>query len=514
MRDPGDAADTSHSDILKIVLIYAVLAGLWILLSDQITEWVFTDATLLHIAQTLKGWLFVGVTSILLYFLLDKSSRRSGRPNKPGRHSGLVNWKPWWLYLFAATTTLFILLIRQHIAISSGERPLLILFMLPIILSAALGGLGPGLTSTAIAALAVAYFAIPPVGNFGIEHSYDLYQLLFLVAEGVLVSYLSEMLHEARYRSETERHNAEANLAEKTRAMELLDAIAEGSTDATFAQDLQGRYILLNRAAARFIGKTTRELLGQSAADIFPREQELSTKDGSTFFLTTKGPIHDEAGKVIGLFGIARDITGIKTTEEAFKRERDRNQRYLDSVQNIMIALDTEGRIGMINRYGCELLGYRESELLGKDWFKTCLPQPEGIEILLPVFRRILAGDLKDTQHYENAVVCRDGSRRMISWRNNYFKNEVGNIVGTLSSGEDITERKSAEAALLRQTEEVRLRNEELERFNRASVGRELDMISLKQQINELSRQLGKEPPYPLAFLDTSTGSHRGDETP
>jgi hypothetical protein len=47
-----------------------------------------------------------------------------------------------------------------------------------------------------------------------------------------------------------------------------------------------------------------------------------------------------------------------------------------------------------------------------------------------------------------------------------------------------------------------------MERFNRASVGRELDMIALKQQINELSRQLGQEPPFKLTFLDESyTGS-------
>jgi len=55
---------------------------------------------------------------------------------------------------------------------------------------------------------------------------------------------------------------------------------------------------------------------------------------------------------------------------------------------------------------------------------------------------------------------------------------------------------------LRRQTQELAQRNAELERFNRATVGRELDMIALKQQVNELSRQLGQEPPYPLAFLD------------
>ena len=65
----------------------------------------------------------------------------------------------------------------------------------------------------------------------------------------------------------------------------------------------------------------------------------------------------------------------------------------------------------------------------------------------------------------------------------------------------DITERKAAEAGLQRQADELRSRNEELERFNRATVGRELEMVALKQQVNDLSGKLGQEPPYPLTFL-------------
>jgi hypothetical protein len=50
----------------------------------------------------------------------------------------------------------------------------------------------------------------------------------------------------------------------------------------------------------------------------------------------------------------------------------------------------------------------------------------------------------------------------------------------------------------------LRARNDELTRFNRASVGRELRSIELKQQVNELALQLGQEPPYRLAFMDAA----------
>jgi PAS domain S-box-containing protein len=59
----------------------------------------------------------------------------------------------------------------------------------------------------------------------------------------------------------------------------------------------------------------------------------------------------------------------------------------------------------------------------------------------------------------------------------------------------DISEQKANNAELKR-------RNEELERFNRAMIGRELDMLALKQQINALSRELGREQPFPLTFLN------------
>jgi hypothetical protein len=65
----------------------------------------------------------------------------------------------------------------------------------------------------------------------------------------------------------------------------------------------------------------------------------------------------------------------------------------------------------------------------------------------------------------------------------------------------DISSRKRAEADLAEKTEEMQRRNEELERFNRVTIGRELDMIELKRQVNALSRELGREPPHPLAFL-------------
>ncbi|MCX6916383.1 MAG: PAS domain S-box protein, partial [Verrucomicrobia bacterium] len=102
----------------------------------------------------------------------------------------------------------------------------------------------------------------------------------------------------------------------------------------------------------------------------------------------------------------------------------------------------------MLNRAGQALLGCTETELLGRNWFATCLPQPEGLDTLYPAFQRIMAGELEAFAEYENVVVCRDGRQRLIGWHNSYFRDDAGRIVGTLSCGEDITERKQMEEVL------------------------------------------------------------------
>ena len=98
----------------------------------------------------------------------------------------------------------------------------------------------------------------------------------------------------------------------------------------------------------------------------------------------------------------------------------------------------------MINRAGQELLGYSERELLGKNWFATCLPQPEGTESVYPVFRRLMTGEIQAAEYYENFVCCRDGTKRLIAWHNAYLPDDTGQLAGTISSGQDITEEKAA----------------------------------------------------------------------
>lgn len=181
-------------------------------------------------------------------------------------------------------------------------------------------------------------------------------------------------------------------------------------------------------------------------------------------------PVVDDRGAVLGLIvGISRKpleygelvqanlrILAARTAAEwrqcavmqALRRERDTTRNLLQTAEAIIVALDAEGRIMLINRRGCEILGYSEAELIGQDWFATCLPETADVEAVRSVFRKALAADLAGSEYYENPVRTRTGEERLIAWHNSSIRDDHGDIIGGMSAGMDITERHQAELRL------------------------------------------------------------------
>jgi len=171
--------------------------------------------------------------------------------------------------------------------------------------------------------------------------------------------------------------------------------------------------------------------------------------DGSRIWLRwSVQPWFDENDAIGGIIISFEDITAYKRSEEALQYQVELNRYYLDTVQTVIVALDGAGRITLINRKGRETLGYAEVELLGRDWFETCLSRPEVIDRVYAAFRRIMDGEEEAFEYFENSIRCRDGRLRLIAWHNACLKDTAGRITGILSSGEDITERRRAEDAL------------------------------------------------------------------
>jgi len=167
----------------------------------------------------------------------------------------------------------------------------------------------------------------------------------------------------------------------------------------------------------------------------------------------------DEGNTVVGCIGFAQDITEQKQAEEALRQERNHARQYLDVAAVIMVALDKEGNITLLNRKGHEILEYPEGTLLGQNWFGACVPERVRNDVWSG-FRQLMAGELASVEYFENPVVTRAGEERIIAWHNALLRDENGTVVGTLSSGTDITEQRQAELALRESEERYRLLSE------------------------------------------------------
>ena len=135
--------------------------------------------------------------------------------------------------------------------------------------------------------------------------------------------------------------------------------------------------------------------------------------------------------------------------------EKGSVKNYLDIAAVILLVLRRDGTVSLINKKGCQILGYPEAEIVGKNWFDHFLPQNIR-ESVRNAFRKILEGEMDLHSAVENPVLSRDGSERIISWNNALIHDSKGLVTGTVSSGQDITQRKLAEEELRRSEEKYR----------------------------------------------------------
>lgn len=127
--------------------------------------------------------------------------------------------------------------------------------------------------------------------------------------------------------------------------LEILQAVIEATPDAIFVKDLQGRYVVVNGAAARFLGKAPSEIVGKNDLELYPEEtarrfmeddrQVLATGQPQAFegvatsafgtqaYLVTKGVYRDKSGRIAGTFGISHDMTELRQAQESLEHTRE-----------------------------------------------------------------------------------------------------------------------------------------------------------------------------------------------
>ena len=149
-------------------------------------------------------------------------------------------------------------------------------------------------------------------------------------------------------------------------------------------------------------------------------------------------------------------FTGLARSEERLRREKDRLGQYLDIAGALFVALDRDGRIALINRRAAEVLGCPANEAVGEPWIERFIPPGER-ERYRVLFCGLMQGDTRAGEYVRTPVLTADGGERIIEWHNTVLRGEDGAVCGTLSSGEDITERQHAEEALGRANAKLNL---------------------------------------------------------
>jgi len=247
---------------------------------------------------------------------------------------------------------------------------------------------------------------------------------------------------------------------------ELLRAVTDGTTDAVFVKDRNGRYLLVNPATARFLGRPVDAVLGQDDTAVFDADsarrvrawdrriiesgaaettEETLTSAGVTrTYMATKAPYRDKDGAVIGLIGISRDVT----EQRRLAAERDallaRLQLHVERMPLCYILFDADFRVTDWNPAAERTLGFTRAEALGKEPFD--LIPPAARDQAAALLARVRAGDMTAHALYENRT--RDGRTITCEWFNTPLMEAGGRFTGLLCLGQDVTHRAVLEQQL------------------------------------------------------------------
>jgi PAS domain S-box-containing protein len=260
---------------------------------------------------------------------------------------------------------------------------------------------------------------------------------------------------------------------------ELLHAVTEGATDAIFAKDRDRRYLMINTTGARLMGYAVEEVLGKTDAELVPLEaaQRFDASDrriltsgatetheesvdmgGATHtFLSTKSPLHGPAGEVVGIVGISRDITDRKQHEEALRISTERFEILSRATNDAAYDWNLATGDFWWNEVFGTLFGYRPEQVEATiEYWESKIHPDDRKRVHNSLYQAIENGERSWFSEYR--FQRGDGSYAEIFERGSIIFDADHRPLRMVGSLQDITQRKQAEAALLRMRDELEVR--------------------------------------------------------
>lgn len=269
-----------------------------------------------------------------------------------------------------------------------------------------------------------------------------------------------------------ERYRVEAELLESKL---FVESVAKHPTLLIYVYDLDGNAtVYSNHNVARFFGYSQNEI-AEMDGDFLPKithpddwpelqqhiekfktardneiiefERRVRNAQGEWRCLWSQEVIfkRHKNGSPAQIIGTAHDITERKNAEDALRQEKSFISVVLDTIEALIIVLDTEGRIVRFNN-ACEQISGRSFEEVEGKFFWEVFLLPEETEAVKSVFFQMCTGNFPPT--FENHWVSKSGERYLISWASSVLRNEEGAIVNIIGTGIDITDQRQAENTL------------------------------------------------------------------
>jgi PAS domain S-box-containing protein len=319
------------------------------------------------------------------------------------------------------------------------------------------------------------------------ENVYDEGQveLLATLASQAAIALENARLYGAVQQELGERKRAEKELRDSEERYRLL---FELSPDAIVVYQ-DGRVLFTNQSAARLIGAATpQELIGRPMLDfVHPdyrpaviqrsRQQAVDGKpvaaldekfirlDGSEVDVeVTAAPFQNQG--VLANLVICRDITERKRAEDALRQSENQLRTIFEASVAGIILVDPQGRITLANRHMAEMFDCSLDELVGSAYVEHIYPEEKSIGDAK--MQQLIAGEI-DSVALERRYIHKDGKDFWGFLSGRRLTDESGKLLSLVGVITDITERIEAGQALERQAEELRQRNQELDRLYRAS---------------------------------------------
>jgi PAS domain S-box-containing protein len=301
-------------------------------------------------------------------------------------------------------------------------------------------------------------------------------------------------------------------LSDPTLRSAFLASIVDSSDDAIVCSTLDGIVAIWNTGAEHVYGYRADEMLGKPVAVLTPEdrpdeireilerirngerfrtyERTRRTKSGDLIRVSmTVSSIRNADGVIIGASSIARDISEKNEADEQLHIASEYARSLIEASRDPLLTISPEGKITDVNEATIRATGVDRDGLVGTDFLDYFTEPDKAREGYRQVFAEGFVTD------YPLTIRHTSGTLTDVLYNSSVYKDAAGNVLGIFAAARDVTAQKRAEAEVTKQRGRELERLVELERFQKLTVGRELRMIELKMEIEELRRTLDENAP-------------------